>query len=65
MTHQHSPLGPKLQVVYYKEIAGGMYHPFAYLWGLTLVEVPWVSAPEIVGTVLGRARLGREPKSFV
>jgi len=28
--------------VYYKEIAAGMYHPFAYLWGLTIVEFPWM-----------------------
>jgi len=38
------------QVVYYKEIAAGMYHPFAYLWGLTIVELPWVMFLVLVHT---------------
>lgn len=30
--------------VYYREIAANMYHPWPYLFGLSVAEVPWLIA---------------------
>jgi len=30
--------------VYYREIAANMYHPWPYLFGLSVAEIPWLIA---------------------
>jgi ABC-type multidrug transport system permease subunit len=56
-THTHQsvmvvPILGETKILFYKELAAGMYHPLAFVTGLLTAEIPWLLAIAFLHTLI-------------